>query len=402
VVWRLIWIAVAARIASYILFNVLLFGGEFQHPDSAAYHLKAILVAESWHTGNLTLPLYHFYSTLMALMYFLFGPHRIIPEIVNMLAGVALTVLMFKLVGRLFDRRTALVAALLVAVDPSLAYWSTQLLRDSLLVLLVIGAVYFAVNGYRSSLRSAAAISACLLGVILFGRVPLAASVGLAITLSTVAGLVARGQVLRVWALASVGMLGAGGFMMGMRIYQAGFAFLSKPLEYINQIGPGLAGSLSHIPFFDELNTPVGPFESYAELGLFAPEAVMRATVLPFPWLANSPVEMLFALAAIWWYTMLALAVVGMVSSPWNAKRLFVLGLVVVLLWSLGTSIMNMAGLVRWRLPVEALVLIWAARGALVLWGPQVRKVKVWASPRNTSEGTGTVTRTGNEIVNGV
>ena len=75
---------------------------------------------------------------LLAGVYSVFGHDVDAARVLNALLGVAAVALLYLLVARLFDRRTALLAAALAAVAPSLVFLGGGLLSENLFIPLVL------------------------------------------------------------------------------------------------------------------------------------------------------------------------------------------------------------------------------------------------------------------------
>lgn len=74
---------------------------------------------------------------LESAIFFITGPEVLVPILLNGAFAVVTTLLVVDLAQRLFDRRAAYVALVLVAFYPSLVLWSSLNLKDSLATLLV-------------------------------------------------------------------------------------------------------------------------------------------------------------------------------------------------------------------------------------------------------------------------
>jgi 4-amino-4-deoxy-L-arabinose transferase-like glycosyltransferase len=78
------------------------------------------------------------YPFFLAGVYKLLGPHDIIARLVNILLGVLTCWLTYILTVQLFDQRVALIAAMLIALFPSLIAWSNILASENLFLPLVL------------------------------------------------------------------------------------------------------------------------------------------------------------------------------------------------------------------------------------------------------------------------
>jgi putative peptidoglycan lipid II flippase len=119
--------------------------------DSYVYRLEAMALAKILTREGLAAWLntpspFHvkFYSLSMAVFGPLLGFNNLSVEPLNVLYYLAILILVFKLGQEVFDRRVALVSAVIVALWPSFLLHTTQLLRDPLFIvaLLVLVLVY--------------------------------------------------------------------------------------------------------------------------------------------------------------------------------------------------------------------------------------------------------------------
>lgn len=110
-------------------------------PDSTYFHGyargAAVAVAEGFELpfvfGTPDYPL------LVTFVYALFGPHPLFPIWINVALAAATVVLGYDLSRRLFDARAARITAALLAFWPSSVLWSTQLLKDAIVMFPIVG-----------------------------------------------------------------------------------------------------------------------------------------------------------------------------------------------------------------------------------------------------------------------
>src|SRR5215510_5194697 len=99
-----------------------------------------------------------FYSLPFALVSRWMNFNILTIEPVNLLYYLAILVLVFKIGERVFDSRSALIAAGIVAIWPSLLLHSTQLLRDPLLIAAVLLFIWTLVELLQEQLRPGRAL----------------------------------------------------------------------------------------------------------------------------------------------------------------------------------------------------------------------------------------------------
>lgn len=281
---------------------------------------------------------------------------------------------------KIFNSPVGLIAALLVAVDPLLTFNSTQLLRGPLLLVLtmaIVSAVLYQKKG------SWILTALCLLTI----------SIGLnrvTLSLGITAGLV---------LYAGVSLL----FTQSLRprwthllsgIVASIIAQIHTRTSLGNPNTSGLLGVLDTFPksrfpnftnpFFNELNTGTDPFSRYWDIIQYLPIAMSQALVHPYPWIANSTWEIAFAGYMVWWYLLLVLALLGLLISKLTWDRSMILSLCIVLLGGLSMADPVISGLIRWRLPIVVLTLIWSSRGIWYLVREYETK-KIFRLKRTTS-----------------
>lgn len=134
------------------------FGG-----DGVGYHEHALKILDAWRWGidlgsvfrveTLEYSLYRDLSLPIALVYRLFGPSPLNFALVNAVLGALTVVLAYLLGRRLGDEQGGLVAAALVGFWPSFIIWSTQLLKDTIVLAAIFGALYCLVAAWQPPAR---------------------------------------------------------------------------------------------------------------------------------------------------------------------------------------------------------------------------------------------------------
>ncbi len=350
-------LALVIRLVAYYFFNYVVLEGYFLHPDSELYHIASIQKLESWKSLRPDLVGYPSYINFISPLYAIFGPHRIVPDLINLVLGSSLTVLVYLITTKIFNRPVGILAAFLVAIDPLLIYNSTQLLRGSLLLALtmvIILAVLYQKKG------SWILTGSCLLLISLGLNRP-TLSLGIAATLIVYAGfsLLFTRTLRPRWThlLTSIGTV-----LIAQKLKTGIGGSASSFLDLLN-IFPRDRFPYFTNAFFNELNTGTEPFTNYWDVVEYLPLAIFKAIVYPYPWIANSTWEIAFAGYMLWWYLLLVLAVLGLLVSKMTWNRFMVLSLSIVLVVGLAMVGPVISGLIRWRLPIIALTIIWSSRG---------------------------------------
>ena len=128
-------IAIGLRIAWISAYNIDPLDGRFD--DSVFYQRVAFSLADGrgyvdpWGRGP-TAQWPPAYPATLAAMYVLFGQELAVAKALNVLLAALSMVLAYLLVERLFNRRVALWAALLLAVYPTAVYFSTLVMAENL------------------------------------------------------------------------------------------------------------------------------------------------------------------------------------------------------------------------------------------------------------------------------
>ena len=119
--------------------------GEFVFHDGHIYHNDAIALTETFRSDGAiswlatTAPLHVRLHSLSQLMFSRWIGFNILTiEPMNLICYLAILALVYKLADAVFDRRAAMLAAMVVALWPSLLLHTTQPLKDPVLIGLVL------------------------------------------------------------------------------------------------------------------------------------------------------------------------------------------------------------------------------------------------------------------------
>ncbi len=150
----LVWASFTVRVLStFVLFAASWFHWPLFRPlqigqgfwafglDSRVYHNYASKIADAWAKGieTPTPELGIEYFAVVAAVYRLLGARPLYAILLNCWLSSCTVVLAYLIGRRVLDRRTGLIAAMLIAFWPSSILWSSQLLKDSLSSFLVFG-----------------------------------------------------------------------------------------------------------------------------------------------------------------------------------------------------------------------------------------------------------------------
>lgn len=154
-------LALAARLVVCWKFARLAPDGAIPDPDG--YH-KLAMAALEYHglalpDGTPTAVRDPVYTLALAGLYLVTGPSYWAVVAMNVLLGVALSLLAWRFGERLFGGAVGALAGVLVAVHPQLLYYTTQLLREIPQAFLVASTAVLAVEAIQRSSKSFAAVA---------------------------------------------------------------------------------------------------------------------------------------------------------------------------------------------------------------------------------------------------
>ena len=133
--------------------------------DSAVYHSLGKQIADAWRAGT-PLPVLgpewpqDFHT---ALIYFLFGAVPLHAALFNAWYGTVAGICAYRIIRTFSSGENARAGTFLIAFWPSLILWSTQILKEPLVIGLLLFAIWLPVERGKRPLRYAAAAAAILL-----------------------------------------------------------------------------------------------------------------------------------------------------------------------------------------------------------------------------------------------
>jgi hypothetical protein len=301
----------------------------FLFPDSFGYDQVGEALAEHWRRGipprleyqtaGYTIGFHYFVGWI----YRLVGHVPLVVRVLNVLMATTLVPLTFLLGRRLAGARPALVAAGLIAIWPPLVLWSTQLMKDTLIVFLLLVAV-LAWTTFAARPRPFSFVLAALPAVpLVFVRTYMFLfwMIGLAVGLASMA-LGKKKPIVAI--LLAVLVLGAGVF--GAIEYSAlRLRSMDVMLGRVNAAGTKhLEGSL-----FQDVR-----YRSLIDLLVFFPLGLVRFVLTPLPW----KTELIYlheAMGSVLRYALLPFAVFGF-AALWRRQRVMLWPIVVTLILAAG------------------------------------------------------------------
>ena len=336
-------------------------------PDSRTYHLHAVEIADALRAGTEIPPLFDTsgepvssprdFFLFTAFLYRVLGAHALYVPLLNAVFWSAVSILSYGLARRLNGHEAGLIAALLVSFWPSTYIWSSQILKDSLVIFLLVSAFVLVTSFWNGRRRKgvAALVPLALVVFLLAGLryylVPIfVVAIGAAVLAAACrrqGAQVARGCILMA--------LLAAAFVLARSVDPISFfspsrSSFSEPADAGQLRKPGI-DSVVGILGLDQLTRQdkLG-LRGFGGLMASVPLGVARAMFAPFPWdwfsppgdtgafrkIAGIEVALLIALAPFFAIAMVNAARFGS-SEVW----LF-LAYVGVLATALGVSVQNL------------------------------------------------------------
>jgi hypothetical protein len=382
-VWGVFLLALAIRIGVAVAIAIV--HPQNIAPDGVEYSALAAAKA-SGHTGAWG-PYEHFlyHATLTLLLpltwlYELFGAHQLVAQLYVALIGAGTAAITTRVAMEALPTRWSLAAGLIVALLPTQIVWSSLILKDACVWLLLSGlALTVAVAG-RSR-----------------GRQLIALGLGAAVLLVLLGYLREYTLVIAAWAMMLAVLVGprthrlpqiAGAIVIGVLIPwtvfgggPAGLSFVkSSPAP--SDIRAGMAaGASSAIPGASSASAGASPSASETSADLsYLPQGVMVMLAQPYPWQVTGSKYMKVARAdAIIWYPLLLLASLGLLSLRTRHLRVMAFPLLAggAVLVSYALVEGNLGTAFRHRGEFEWVVALLAGFGLwrLATWHAQRRRV---------------------------
>lgn len=176
----LLHLFVIGLLARIIVASIIFTGGmeEFFGGDANTYHLFGESLARSWHGDTYHATRYanfvHSGASAWGMLYLVAGVYEVIGtnklaiQLINASVGSATAIVVYYAAQTLFSNvRVSRVAAVLVALFPSLILWSSQALKDGLIILALALAILATLRLMdRITVRYVLIVTACLLALL--------------------------------------------------------------------------------------------------------------------------------------------------------------------------------------------------------------------------------------------
>jgi hypothetical protein len=328
------------------------------------------------------------YSYLLMGIYAAFGYTPLLPKLLNASLAAVCAVLTFDIARRMFSMRVATLAAIGMAVLPSLIVWSVATLKETLVLCVSLGALrilQFLTAANRRNRRVWDALVVLLgLTLLLFDLRSSSAFIVVGVLAMLLVG---RSHVrLRAWQMAIAGLAIAVLLVGGLIVVRVrtsnrplGATFEDIALQIRHRRAQEAAGAASQLR--QETDVPslsTSPLPSQAEAASDATpfsfvgdviDPLGYALLAPTPWQAQSATEQAASVEMIVWDLLLIGSVFAWRAAP--RQRLFMLGLIAygVATWLILAAVEgNVGNLLRHRLMLDPILLILGLAGLEWLW----------------------------------
>jgi 4-amino-4-deoxy-L-arabinose transferase-like glycosyltransferase len=283
--------------------------------DAAGYHETGAGIAAAMASGGpmplVTLPdgvriqpaAFYYY---VALVYRLLGPHPLHVPLLNAVLGAGTAALAYALARRLSGARAAEAAALAVGLWPSAVLWSSQVLKDALVTLLVLATLALVIRAWDArvaALLPLAGLLAATIAVLADTRPHAAAALPGALALALAGSTPTWVRPVRVDRLARVAglVLAVGGLVVAalMLVEAPGSQIVRgapRAAEPASGLAEVIAPVLDPVPSLDRVRQALllwsgrsdfatdVRFHGLWDVLAFVPRAVAHALYYPLPW----------------------------------------------------------------------------------------------------------------------
>lgn len=298
--------------------------------DAGRYAGQGWHLARFWKGETLQQPslAHNAYVNMNAIIFFVVGYSPLSVKIVNCFFGILTSICMYFIAKPIFGRRVASIASVLTAFSPSLIFWSTQNLRDTLIVFFLCLSM-LGINGIRRGWKwkyPLAIVSSLWMLWMLRSSTfnGLVASLILSIPLimkSSRRRLLALGGLISLWLLDFLVLKETGVSPIQSLVgsaWPAGEQTHSILTHLQYQLDTIIRGAL-HFRLGGSLDTArlsVPTLNSWKDLLLFMPEALTHYLLRPFPWERVTSYSGMMTIPEMFiWYALIPFTVLGMLSA---------------------------------------------------------------------------------------
>ncbi|HMU32523.1 MAG TPA: glycosyltransferase family 39 protein [Pyrinomonadaceae bacterium] len=369
-VTKIFLVALACRLAAGLFIHYFdlrgFFGGDANTYDTLGHQLALI-----W-TGNApVLSPFELHRTtsmsgpgwgmnyFVGAVYYIFGRNILIPQTICGVLGAATTPAVYVLSQKLYEnKRVARTAAILIAVMPAMVIWSSQLMKDGLVLLfLVVATIAVLKLQERLSILAVAILGLCLFGILSL-RFYIFYMVAVAAIGSLVIG--ASGRIRTMLPrLAALAMLGVGLTYFGVIRIASTDIGRATDLQNVQRSRLDLARSAdSGFSEESDVSTPEGAITTI-------PVGLTFLFLAPFPWMAANLRQAITIPETLLWYATIPFIFSGLL---YTIRRRFSRALPILIftvMLSIAYAIFqgNVGTAYRQRTQIQVFLYIFAAVG---------------------------------------
>lgn len=366
----IIWlIAFGLRLAGTILFNVYIYEGQYEHPDSSHWDNNAIRKISKLGQGNIQDLSSPNYPLIIGIIYAIFGQHNLIPSFFNISLSSWTIVLLYTLAARIFSQKVARITAILATVHPGLIYWPIQHLKEAYILFLLALTFFTFIPKEKKYEFSNLVWASIITGLIYFSRFKIALIASATLLFGSL--ILQSRKKLSSIAFASIIFFWI--FVLAFSSYQSILEekisilpkdLLTDTLATLNKATTRSSTVESHRRFFDENLAPL-KIDTIKDVAASFPKGMFRFFTYPFPWKAKNGFEIVFGIYITWWYILLPFVAYGIWLSIKEKNRKAWIPLAFAAQTSIGLGmIVNAVGpLIRWREMAFTFLLMFGAKG---------------------------------------
>ena len=297
------------------------------------------------------------YPYINAFFHYLLGASTMGTVVLNMFAGTWTALLTFMIGREMLNERVGKVAAVLVAVYPSLILWSVLNIRDALTTCIVAFIVLVAVRSPKRRVRSLIVLAGALVVLSTFRDymgILLLAGIGMGSIAALRRGRVGTTMVVGT-ALTLVVVL------MAVRFGMFSVEVIQDPLATAAQLRTGLQQGAGSVFGAGADTGTIGGAIRYLPMGL------AFFLFAPFPWAITSTLQLVTLPEVFLWYSLMPFTVMGFrsVMGSKNRQSLVVISVLMVILMTYALVEGNFGTAYRHRAQVMPLFFIFTAAGAV-------------------------------------
>ena len=369
-VTKVFLLALALRLAAGLFIHYFdlrgFFGGDANTYDTIGHQLALI-----WAGNSPVLSPFELHRTtslsgsgwgmnyFVGAVYYIFGRNILIPQTICGVLGAATSPAIYILSQRLYEnKRVARTAAVLVAVMPAMVIWSSQLMKDGLvLLLLVVATIAVLKLQEKLSILAVVVLALCLTGILSL-RFYIFYMVAVAAVGSLVVGSSGRVRTM-LPRLATLALLGVGLTYFGViRIASVNITQVTD-LETVQRSRLDLARSAdSGFSEESDVSTPTGAIATI-------PIGLTFLFLAPFPWNAENFRQAITIPETLLWYATIPFIISGLLYTIRRRFSRALPILIFALMLSIAYAIFqgNVGTAYRQRTQIQVFLYIFAAVG---------------------------------------